>query len=430
MCSVASAQPSATPPTDPPTPDAPPTDPPTRGSDDPNTTDYRDVLADPPPARAASDGDPPTATARVGAYHDSDQTTVWRLLGNIAQTYGQWELSAGLGIDAVTSASVDVRSSPALSAVDTVTSASGRSSTSGGQMTDTRYQGTFGAGWRGSDGRAVSLTSAAAKETDYASVSGGINGSFDVLDRTTTILGGVTLTDNWVSSVIDKTIHRKMFATAWSAGVARVLTPDDAIRVRYDGKLSTGYLPSPYRSVRFGDWTASLGTQQITFMKTIGSVSGLPEHEPESRLSSAIVAEWVHSLALGIGLHPEVRVSHDSWSVESLTAGLDLRVARPGWRLQTGYRFYTQSAANFFSDKYIQDPAMYTYYTSDKELGRQVGHLGQIDLSFVAIEPDTIGDSRLLLNLQLDAVHYSYPGFVLLPSRDSFFISAGLSWEH
>jgi len=432
MCSLASAQPSTSPPSDPSTDPstAAPADATARGSDDPNATDYRDVLADPPPARDPSEGDPPTATARAGAYHDSDQTTVWRLLGNISQTYGQFELSAGVGIDAVTSASVDVRSSPALSAVDTVTSASGRSSTSGGQMTDTRYQGTFGAGWKGSDGRAASLTSAIAKETDYASVSGGINGSFDILDRTTTILGGLTMTDNWVSSVIDQTIHRKMVATAWSAGVARVLTPDDAIRIRYDGKYSAGYLASPYRSVRFGDWTASLGAQQITFMNTLGSAAGLPEREPESRLSSAIIAEWVHSLALGIGLHPELRVSRDSWNVESLTAGVDLRIARPSWRLQTGYRFYTQTAADFFSDKYVDASTMYTYYTSDKELGRQVGHLGQIDLALVVLEPDTVGDSRLLLNLQLDAVHYSYTGFVLLPSRDSVFASVGLSWEH
>jgi hypothetical protein len=413
-CSIASAQPSLTPPTD---ADA--------GSDGPTSSDYRDVLSD-PPSPPVSTGDNPTGTVRAGGYHDSDQTTVWRFLGNIAQTWGQWELSAGLGIDAVTSASVDVRSSPLLSKVDTVTSASGRSSTSGGEMTDTRYQGTFGAGWKGSEGRAVSLTSAVAKESDYESVSGGLNGSFDILDRTTTILGGITLTDNRVSSVIDSTIHRKMFATAWSAGVARVLTPDDAIRLRYDGKLSQGYIASPYRSVRFGDWMASFGAHQITFANVLDT---LPEREPESRTSSALVGEWVHSLASGIGLHPELRVSHDSWDVNSFSAGLDLRIARPTWRLQTGYRFYMQSAANFFSDKYVDAASMYTYYTSDKELGSQVGHLGQFDVSWVLIEPEAVGDSRLLLNFQLDVVHYNYPGFILLPSRDSVFSSLGLSWE-
>jgi hypothetical protein len=137
----------------------------------------------------------------------------------------------------------------------------------------------------------------------------------------------------------------------------------------------------------------------------------------------------VHSLAPGIGLHPQLRISHDSWGVQSLTAGADLRIARPAWRFETGYRFYLQSAADFFSDKYVDASSMYEYFTSDKELGRQVGHLGQVDLAVVLIEPDTAGDSRMLLNLQVAAMHYSYAGFTLLPSRDSVFASAGLSWE-
>ena len=39
--------------------------------------------------------------------------------------------------------------------------------------------------------------------------------------------------------------------------------------------------------------------------------------------------------------------------------GLDLRVARSSWRLQVGYRYYLQSGADFFQDKYTLDPAMY-----------------------------------------------------------------------
>jgi len=382
------------------------------------------------PAAPASDGSTPTTgTIRVGAYHDSDQTTVYRALGTLAHTFGRWSLNSSFGVDAVTSASVDVRSSPALSKVDVVTSASGRSSSSGGQMTDTRYQLTGGAGWNDSKGATASFTGAVAKENDYASVSGGVNGSYDVLDRTLTLLGGFTLTDNWVSSVLDPTLHHKMVAAGWSLGMARVLTPDDALRVRYDGKYGDGYLSSPYRDVRFGDWTAVLGMQQITFSNTIGSAAGLPEHEPETRLSHAVVFEWVHSLAAGVALHPEVRLSHDSWNLNSLGAGLDLRLARPDWRLQAGYRFYLQGHADFFEDKYTLAPSAYTYYTSDKELGDQVGHIVRFDFAHVVMDADGPNDNRLLFTFQLDLMHYSYPGFLLLSSRDSVFGSIGLSWE-
>jgi hypothetical protein len=398
----------------------------------PEDPDLRDVLSGPPPEAPPPDpsaGEPMTGTARAGVYSDSDQTTVLRFLGAISQTWGKWQANASLGIDAVTSASVDVRSSPALSKVDVVTSASGRSSTSGGQMTDTRYQLTGGLGWKDSEGHAATVSGAVAKETDYASVSAGINGSYDVLDRTTTLLGGVTVTDSWVSSVLDATLHGKLLATGWSAGVARVLTRDDAVRVRYDGKLSNGDLSSPYRNVRFGDWSATLGRRQITFTNTIGSADGLLERLPEERVGHAAVVEWVHSIVPGVGLHPELRVGHDSWGIDSLTAAIDLRVARPLWRLRTGYRYYTQSGADFFQDKYTMAPTMYVNYTSDKELGPQHGHLLSFDVSWVVSDAERANDRKLRLDLQLAGVHYTYPGFVFLPTRDSVFVSLGLTWE-
>jgi hypothetical protein len=252
-----------------------------------------------------------------------------------------------------------------------------------------------------------------------------------VLARNATLLGGVAVTDNWVSSVLDPTLHHKMFAVSWSAGVARVLTPEDAIRLRYDGKASEGYLASPYRNVRFGDWTtAASSTGQLTFANTIGTADGLPETVPSSRISHALVFEWVHALASGVGLHPGVRVSYDSWGVASLTPSIDLRVARPRWRMQVGYRYYRQGSASFFEGKYTADPSMYTYFTSDKELGAQVGHLGTFDLSRVIREADGANASRLLLFGHLDVFHYAYPGFVLLASRDSEFVELGVSWEH
>jgi hypothetical protein len=323
-----------------------------------------------------------------------------------------------------------VRTSPQLGAVDVVTSASGRSMTSGGQMTDTRYEVTGGGTWNDTHGKTATITASAATERDYGSVSGGWNGSIDVLDRTTTLLGGASLTDNWVSSVLDPSFHGKMFAAGWSAGVARVLTPDDAIRLRYDGRGAWGDMASPYRYVRFGDWTTTtLATGQVVFENTIGSASGLPEKVPQERLSHALVLEWVHALGGHVGVHPSLRVGHDSWGVDSITAAADLRVAYSSWRLDLGYRYYRQTAASFFQDTYRMDPSMYSYWTSDKELGRQNGDLVNLELGIVLHDPTTPHESRLLLDLRADVFRYEYPGFVLLPSRVSTFVSAGLTWE-
>jgi len=436
MTIAASAQaPGDTPPTPPPAPTA-------TGSDTPSADDYRDVLAGEKPTTdpaapessttaASSDEIPVTGTGRFGVYHDSDATTVMRGLATAVKQWDHWSVNATAVVDAVTSASVDVKTSPALGKVDVVTGASGRSSTSGGEMSDTRYLGTVGAGWNDTHGHALNLTTSAATERDYASISAGLNGSTDVADRTVTLLGGFTVTDNWISSVLDSTLHRKMYAIGWSGGVARVITPTDAVRLRYDGKLSDGYQASPYRSVRFGDWTTTtLSTGQITFANTIGSADGLPENYPETRVSTALTAEWVHALALGVGVHTSVRAAHDSWGVDSLTPSIDLRIAKTSWRMQLGYRFYAQTQANFFEDKYTMDPSMYTNYSSDKELGREVGHLGAFDVATTLMDPETANDARMMLFFHTEVFEYSYPGYVLLPSRTSAFIEAGLSWEH
>ncbi len=330
----------------------------------------------------------------------------------------------------VSSASVNVRSSPQLSKVNVVSSASGRTSTSGGQMTDTRYQATGSAGWDDHSGHTFSLSSAAAAETDYSSLSGGVNGSYDLYDRQITLLGGLNYTRNWISSVLDRTLHENMHNTGWSAGLALVLTPRDALRLRYDGSSAQGYQSSPYRSVRFGDWTTSLGTRdQIMFQNTIGTADGLPEKNPRSRISHAAVVELVHALGDGVGLHPSLRLGHDSWDIQSLTAALDFRVARPSWRLKLGYRFYAQTRADFFHDKYTMDPSNYTYYTSDKELGDERGHMLDLDVSTVLKTPANTNDTRLLLDAHVTLMHYNYPGFVLLESRDGAFLELGLTWE-
>jgi hypothetical protein len=371
-----------------------------------------------------------TGALRLGVYYDTDHTQVIRSLASVASTSGDWSLTGSGAVDIVSSASVDVRSSPGLSAVDMVTSASGRSSTSGGRMSDRRLLGTGGAGWSDGAGHTTNLAASYATEADYTSVSGRMNGSYDLFDRTLTLLGGLAFTDNWIGTVLDPAFRRNMHELGWSVGAAQVTSQRDAIRLRYDGSDAEGYQASPYRNVRFGDWTTMKGpNQQITFKDTIGAAAGLPENVPGSRVRHAAVLELVKALDEGIGLHGELRVGRDSWKVKSETAAVDLRVAESFWRMQLGYRFYTQSAAAFFQDKYLLDPSMYTYYSSDKELGRELGHMLNFDISAVVGPSHGPGDTRLLLDLRIAVLRYDYPGFLLLSSRTSYFIESGLTWE-
>jgi hypothetical protein len=381
-------------------------------------------------SKPSSSAAPITGAVRTGLYADSDQTIVFRALATLAGGIGHWILSATATADVVSSASIDVRSSAGLSKVDVVTSASGTTSTSGGKMSDRRLSATTGAGWNDGAGHTLNLSASFANERDYDSVSGGANGSVDLFERVTTLLGGLTFTQNWIGSVLDSSFARRMYAFGWTVGVAQVLTQSDALRLRYDGVAARGYQASPYRTVRFGDWTTSVGAnQRITFANTLGSTDGLAETVPDERLRHALALEWVHSFIDAVALHAEARLGSDSWGVQSVMAGVELRAATLNWRLRAGYRFYAQSSASFYEPKYLLEATSYTYYTSDKELSRELGHIVSLGISRVLRHPRRAGAVPMLLDITANVLHYDYPDFILLKSRDSGFVELGLTWE-
>lgn len=371
-----------------------------------------------------------TGAGRVGLYTDSDQTNVYRALAAMSGSFAHWNLAANVAVDVVTSSSVDVRSSPGLSKVDVTTSASGRTSTSGGSMTDRRIAGSLSSGWHDANGHALTFSGSYANERDYNSVSGGANGAFDVFQRLTTLMFGASYTYNWIGSVLDPTFAQQMYEIGWSGGIAQVLTRLDALRLRYDGAAAIGYQASPYRNVRFGDWQTSIGTgQRITFLGTLGSADGLPETVPNERIRHAGVLEWVHSFTDGLALYAQARLGLDSWGIESASGAAELRASTRGWRFRAGYRFYAQSGADFYRPKYLMASNAYTYYTSDKELSRELGHVANLGLSRVLKQARYAGDTRVLLDASVNVLYYAYPDFVLLPSRTSGFVELGLTWE-
>mgnify|MGYP001799198334 CR=1 FL=1 len=91
----------------------------------------------------------------------------------------------------------------------------------------------------------------------------------------------------------------------------------------------------------------------------IGTAEGLPERQPDLRTNHAATFEWVHTLRLGLGMHPAVRVSHDNWCINTVSPSVDLRLVTGRWLMQVGYRYYRQSPAEFFATTYTDDPHTY-----------------------------------------------------------------------
>jgi hypothetical protein len=361
-----------------------------------------------------------TGVLRQGIYTDSDRTQVIRSFAAAGATLGPFTFSARGTVDIVSSASIDVRSSPVFDAV---------SSASVVEMTDRRIEASAGSTWNDGRGRVIGGSFAFATESDYRSVGGGLQLSWDLNERNTTLLAGGNYNHNSIGSVVDPAFHQTMDEVGYSLGVAQVLTPSDAVRVRYDGARFDGYQASPYRAVRFGEWSAQRGMERtIVFTGTIGSPDGLPEKEPTLRVRHAAVAEWTHGLSAELGFATRARLAIDSWGVKAATLSADLRYAAPRGQLRLGYRFYVQGAADFFHAKYDMSPEHYANYTSDKELGSEVGHAASLDISFLFQDRSATG-LRGQLDAQLEVLHYNYPGFALIQSRTGFLGEIGLRFE-
>ncbi len=364
-----------------------------------------------------------TGVLREGIYTDTDHTQVIRSLAGASVVGDHFSFNAEESIDIISSASIDVRTAPT---VDAMTTASGVN------MTDRRFETTLGGGWKDDRGHTLGLSAVYATERDYTSIGGGIHGSIDLADRDTTLIASFSGNHNDVGSVTQPTFAKTMDQIGYTLGVAQVLTSSDALRLRYDGAYANGYQASPYRNVRFGDWTISGGTRRDpteVFSNTIGSADGLPENLPLTRLRHAVVGEWIHGFRDDIALETQLRLGRDSWGLDSLTATADLRIAEASWQLRLEYRFYLQSAADFFADKYLDDPSMYTYYTADKELGEQRGHMGSVDVTYLIGDRLAPTGFKAQIDARVDVLYYDYVGFVLLPTRSSIFGELGLRMD-
>lgn len=358
-----------------------------------------------------------TGSLRTGLYSDDDSTTVWRSLAAVDAAWSAWHLFIKESVDVISSASIDVRMSPQL---DAVTSASRI------EMSDTRFETTVGTSHDDGHGHIVALSGVFALEGEYQSYGLGVSGSYDFEGRLTTLLGSASFNHNIVGSAFDHGFAKNLESVSYTVGIARVVGASDALRLRYDGQIFSGYQASPYRSVRFGDWSVSESARgALVFSGTIDSPLGLAENMPSLRVRHAAVLEWIHGFSDTLGALATVRLSDDSWNVRGLTAGADLRFSPGSWLLRGGYRYYLQGAADFFEDKYVMAPSSYDHYTSDKELGDERGHIGSADASYGFRNFPSNGKTTWL-DLQLDVLHYDYLGFTLLPSRTSVFGEIGV----
>lgn len=181
--------------------------------------------------------------------------------------------------------------------------------------------------------------------------------------------------------------------------ISQIVTPRLVVNANYEAITDEGYLNNPYRSVRYRD---------------PDSVSGFAwqgERYPRTRTSAATAVRGLYRLPYRAAVRAEYRYFSDSWGIRAHNA--ELGYAQPiddRWTVDLKYRYYTQGAADFFSDLFERRDAQ-NFLARDKELSTFHSHTFGAALGYERKLPEGGLVTKVGINVGVDWMRFVYSDF-------------------
>src|SRR5262249_7087047 len=125
----------------------------------------------------------------------------------------------------------------------------------------------------------------------------------------------------------------------YAVGLSQILTRNLLASFNYEVLTDQGYLQSPYRKILYLNPGVGLGFTQAE------------QVYPNTRTSNAASIEAKYYLWYRAAVTAQYRYFSDTWGIRAHTA--ELGYTHPAWKkwiFDGSVRFYTQNAANFYSD--------------------------------------------------------------------------------
>jgi hypothetical protein len=245
--------------------------------------------------------------------------------------------------------------------VDMISSASIDVVTTASEYSETRVEKSFGADYL-HDRTIMGLSYTNSEEDDYSAnlLNFGISQSF--FGDLTTL--GVSYGRGWdeVRRNGDAAFEEDITRQNFRVDVSQVLTPTLVLNMNYEGITDEGYLNNPYRQVRYADPTSPRG------------FSFESEVYPDTKTSNAFAVRALYYLPWRAALRGEFRRYSDTWEVEAWN--VETGYVHPfatDYTVELRYRYYDQSAAEFYSDLFDR-PAAQNFRARDKELATFTSH--------------------------------------------------------
>ncbi|NOR79526.1 MAG: DUF3570 domain-containing protein [Methyloprofundus sp.] len=257
---------------------------------------------------------------------------------------------------------------------------------------ETRYQTNFGLAYE-FDSAIINVGAGLSIEPDYHSYFGNIGGLWNINDKLTTLKASLSYNWSETQAIIDhdaapyitkiayadqiefrggsEILHGNRQDWSTNFGITQILNKSALIDLNLGYIHSSGFLENPYR------------TNAIVFINPdtipsdpdipiVGDVRAFLEQRPDKRNQVSLATKFVQYIdPINAAVHLGYQYSHDDWGINAHT--FDMQWVQPigwGWTLTPNFRYYSQSAANFYQP-YLTSQQAYIQNAVDDQ-GREV----------------------------------------------------------
>lgn len=284
--------------------------------------------------------------------------------------------------------------------VDAVSSASVDVELAASEYTERRVQKSLAVDYlRG--GTILSAAYANSSESDYEANTASLSVSQDMFGDLTTVSLGFERGWDTVGQSTDESFERDVDRRNYRLGLSQILTKNLIATFNYEAVTDEGHLNNPYRSYRFRD-----PDDPAQFR-----LAGENGKYPRTRTSAAARLGLKYYLPWRAALYASYRYFDDTWEIRADTYELGYtHTFQGGWEFDISYRYYTQTAAEFYADLFEREDQQ-NFMARDKELSTYQAQTVGLGASYEFLEGGWGFIDRGSINLYLDHMRFTYDDF-------------------
>jgi hypothetical protein len=236
-------------------------------------------------------------------------------------------------------------------------------------------------------------------ENDYTANTASFDLSQSLFGDLTTVSFGFSRAWDDVSKRGDPQFHETVDRWAYRVSLDQIVTPQLSTGLIVESISDEGYLNNPYRSARYLDPDVAAG------------FAWEPEVYPNTRNSTAVSVNAQYFVWYRAAIHGMYRYFTDSWGVDASTVRVGYtHPIGDRWIVEFNYRWYDQSAADFYSDLFPRANSQ-NFVGRDKELSTFQSQMFTVGATWQLPPLRWGGFERSTVNLFYDYALYDYADF-------------------